>query len=84
LSSSYQEVETTEEIEASTLPAQKPDIGYNETEVIRNVKESKSLIKKLERQVKAQAEQIQRLSNESTNDERKEKNINRNSWKGSG
>jgi DNA repair exonuclease SbcCD ATPase subunit len=62
VSSSYQEVETTEEIEAFTLHTKKPDIGYNETELIRSVKESKSLIKKLERQVKAQAKQIQRLS----------------------
>jgi DNA repair exonuclease SbcCD ATPase subunit len=72
MSSSYQEVETTEEIEESTLHTQKPDIGYNETELIRNVKESKTLIKKLERQVKAQAEQIQRLSLR-VNERRKER-----------
>jgi len=72
VSSSYQEVEATEEIEASTHNRNKPDIGYNETELIRNVKESKSLIKKLERQVKAQAEQIQRLSKR-VNERRKER-----------
>jgi hypothetical protein len=72
MSSSYQEVETNEEIEESTLHTQKPDIGYNETELIRNVKESKTLIKKLERQVKAQAEQIQRLS-QRVNERRKER-----------
>ncbi|HEY9653760.1 MAG TPA: hypothetical protein V6C95_24065 [Coleofasciculaceae cyanobacterium] len=72
VSSSYQEVEATEEIEASTVHIQKPDIGYNETELIRNFKESKSLIKKLERQVKAQAEQIQRLSKR-VNERRKER-----------
>jgi DNA repair exonuclease SbcCD ATPase subunit len=72
MSSSYQEVETTEEIEESTLHTQKPDIGYNETELIRNVKEFKTLIKKLERQVKAQAEQIQRLSLR-VNERRKER-----------
>ena len=66
------EVKATEEIEASTLHTQKPDIGYNETELIRNVKESKILIKKLERQVKAQAEQIQRLSFR-VNERRKER-----------
>jgi hypothetical protein len=41
---------------------QKPDIEYSDAEFIRNLRESKTLIKKLERQVKAQAEQIQRLS----------------------
>ena len=52
---------------SSTLQAEEPsnqklDIEYSDAELILTLKESKTLIKKLERQVKAQAEQIQRLS----------------------
>lgn len=51
----------------STLQAEEPspqttDIEYSDAELILTLKESKTLIKKLERQVQAQAEQIQRLS----------------------
>ncbi len=48
--------------QAKEPSTQKPDIEYSDAELIRNLRESKTLIKKLERQVKAQAEQIQRLS----------------------
>ena len=52
---------------SSTLQSEEPsnhklDIEYSDAELILTLKESKTLIKKLERQVKAQAEQIQRLS----------------------
>jgi hypothetical protein len=71
---------------SSTLQAEEPsnhklDIEYSDAELILTLKESKTLIKKLERQVKAQAEQIQRLSKR-VNERRKEKkNTNRNGWK---
>lgn len=48
--------------QAEEPSTQKPDIEYSDAELILTLKESKTLIKKLERQVKAQAEQIQRLS----------------------
>jgi len=52
---------------SSTLQSEEPsnhklDIEYSDAELILTLKESKTLIKKLEHQVKAQAEQIQRLS----------------------
>ncbi len=57
----------------------KPDIEYSDAELIRNLKESKTLIKKLERQVKAQTEQIQRLSKR-VNERRKEKEEYKQKW----
>jgi chromosome segregation ATPase len=48
--------------EAETLSTEKPDIKYESAEGHRQLKEAKALIKRLERQVKAQAEQIQRLA----------------------
>jgi hypothetical protein len=55
-------LQTPSTLQAEEPSTQKNDIEYSDAEFIRNVKESKALIKKLERQVKAQAEQIQKLS----------------------
>jgi DNA repair exonuclease SbcCD ATPase subunit len=69
---------------SSTLQAEEPsnhklDIEYSDAELILTLKESKTLIKKLERQVKAQAEQIQRLSKR-VNERRKEKEEYKQKW----
>ncbi len=61
---------STSQAEESSL--QKADIEYSDAELIRTLSESKTLIKKLERQVKAQAEQIHRLSKR-VNERRKER-----------
>ena len=66
-------------LQAEEPSAQKPDIEYSDAELIRNLKESKTLIKKLEPQVKAQAEQIQRLSKR-VNERRKEKEEYKQKW----
>jgi hypothetical protein len=69
---------------SSTLQAEEPsnhklDIEYSDAELILTLKESKTLIKKLERQVKAQAEQIQRLSKR-VNQRRSEREEYKQKW----